>query len=73
MKTIDLITECRIGDKTAAFKSAVHLISGCVKDRNVSLIHVFMVYLTMPCVSHTAEIMTVQCMVSGGLDIMWKD
>lgn len=73
MKTVDVITECRIGDKTAAFNSAVHLISGCVKDRNVDLFHLFMVYLTMPSVSHTAETMTVRYVVSGGLEIMWKD
>ena len=35
MKTVDLITECRFGDKTAAFKSAVHMVSGCVQERNV--------------------------------------
>jgi hypothetical protein len=35
MKTVDLHTQCRIGDKMAAFKS-VHLISGYVKDRNVN-------------------------------------
>ena len=70
MKTI---TECRFGDKTTAFKSVVHLISRCVKDRNVNLFHLFMVYLTMPSVSHTAEIMTVRYVVSCGLEIMWKD
>ena len=32
-----------------------------------------MVYFTMPSVSHTAEIMTVRCIVSGGLESMWKD
>jgi hypothetical protein len=70
MKTIDLITECRIGDKKAAFKSAVHLICGCVKDRNVNLFHLFMVNLTIPSVSHTAEIVTVRCIVSSGLEIV---
>jgi hypothetical protein len=54
MKTFDLNTECKIGDKTAAFIPATHLMSGCVKDCIVNLLHLFMVYLTMPSVSHTA-------------------